>query len=407
MDVRIIPKKLAGTVAPPSSKSMAHRAILAAALAQGTSVIRKVTFSQDIQATLRCVAELGCDWEQPEPDTLQVRGLWGREWNPAGLSLFDCGESGSTLRFVIPIALALLGGGRFTGRGRLMERPQQPYLDLFRKKGILWEQQASVLTIRGELEPGEYPLPGDVSSQFVTGLLYALPLLEGDSRMEMTSPLQSRGYVEMTLETLRAFGIQVENQGYKRFLVPGGQLFASRDTAIEGDWSQGGFWYAAKALGNPVTIQGLREDSPQGDRVVAEHFSLLCQPGDTEIDLTDCPDLLPPLAVMAAGRQGTTRFAGAARLRLKESDRLVTVHAMLAALGCRAEEGPDSLTVTGGPLTGGVVDGANDHRIVMAAAIAATACGGPVTITGAQAVEKSYPAFWQDYKKLGGEVHVL
>lgn len=353
------------------------------------------------------MAELGCDWEQPEPDTLQVRGLWGREWDPAGLSLFDCGESGSTLRFVIPIALALLGGGRFTGRGRLMERPQQPYLDLFRKKGILWEQQASVLTIRGELEPGEYPLPGDVSSQFVTGLLYALPLLEGDSRMEMTSPLQSRGYVEMTLETLRAFGIQVENQGYKRFLVPGGQLFASRDTAIEGDWSQGGFWYAAKALGNPVTIQGLREDSPQGDRVVAEHFSLLCQPGDTEIDLTDCPDLLPPLAVMAAGRQGTTRFAGAARLRLKESDRLVTVHAMLAALGCRAEEGPDSLTVTGGPLTGGVVDGANDHRIVMAAAIAATACGGPVTITGAQAVEKSYPAFWQDYKKLGGEVHVL
>ena len=154
-----------------------------------------------------------------------------------------------------------------------------------------------------ELEPGEYPLPGDVSSQFVTGLLYALSLLEGDSRMEMTSPLQSRGYVEMTLETLRAFGIQVENQGYKRFLVPGGQLFASRDTAIEGDWSQGGFWYAAKALGNPVTIQGLREDSPQGDRVVAEHFSLLCQPGDTEIDLTDCPDLLPPLAVMAAGRK--------------------------------------------------------------------------------------------------------
>ena len=169
-----------------------------------------------------------------------------------------------------------------------MERPQQPYLDLFRKKGILWEQQAGVLTIRGELEPGEYPLPGDVSSQFVTGLLYALPLLEGDSRMEMTSPLQSRGYVEMTLETLRAFGIQVENQGYKRFLVPGGQLFASRDTAIEGDWSQGGFWYAAKALGNPVTIQGLREDSPQGDRVVAEHFSLLCQPGDTEIDRPAC-----------------------------------------------------------------------------------------------------------------------
>ena len=396
MDVRITPKKLAGTVTPPSSKSMTHRAILAAALARGVSVLRNVSFSQDIRATLDCAAGLGCAWEEPEPGTLSVRGIRGREWDPAGLTTFDCGESGSTLRFLIPVVLALMGGGRFTGRGRLMDRPQKPYLDLFDQKGIRWEQKDGVLTAEGELAPGEFVLPGNVSSQFVTGLLYALPLLEGASEIVLTTPLESRSYVDMTLETLADFGIQVENREYRRFLVPGEQSFRARELTMEGDWSQGAFWYAAKALGNPVEIAGLREDSAQGDRVVREHFLRLCREaeGEVEIDLTDCPDLLPPLAVMAAGRKGTTRFTGAARLRLKES--------------CPAEEGPDSLTVHGGnPLSGGTVDGAGDHRIVMAAAVAATACRGPVTILGAGAVEKSYPDFWRDYKDLGGEGDVL
>ncbi len=408
MDVRITPKKLAGRVTPPSSKSMTHRAILAAALSQGVSTLRNVSFSQDIRATLDCVSSLYCHWEEPEPGVLSVRGILGREWDPAGLPSFDCGESGSTLRFLIPIALALAGGGRFTGRGRLMERPQKPYFDLFDQKGIFWEQKDGVLTVARDLAPGEFPLPGNVSSQFVTGLLYALPLLDGDSRIVLTTPLESAGYVELTLEVLSAFGIQVENRGLREFLVPGGQQGQARELTMEGDWSQGAFWYAAKALGNQVEILGLREDSTQGDRVAAEHFVRLCGEGEVEIDLSGCPDLLPPLAVMAAGRKGTTRFTGAARLRLKESDRLATVHALLSALGCSAEEGPDSLIVHGGgPLSGGTVDGANDHRIVMAAAVAATACQGPVTILGAQAVEKSYPDFWQDYQALGGVVDVL
>ncbi len=407
MDVRITPKRLTGTVTPPSSKSMAHRAILAAALSMGTSTIRGVSLSQDIEATLRCVGLLGCDWKQPEPGTLQVRGIWGREWDPAGPATFDCGESGSTLRFLIPVVLALEGGGRFTGQGRLMERPQEPYFAIFREKGVEYGLQDGVLTLRGELAPGEYRLPGNVSSQFVTGLLYALHFLESDSRVVLTSPLESGSYVEMTVQTLASFGVRVEKQGSRELVVPGDQFCQARDVTIEGDWSQGAFWYAAMALGNPVEAAGLREDSVQGDRVAAALARRLSQPGEAEVDLADCPDLLPPLAVMAAARQGTTRFTGAARLRLKESDRLATVHAMLTALGCRAEEGPDSLTVVGGPLAGGRVDGAGDHRIVMAAAIAATACGGPVTITGAQAVEKSYPAFWQDYKRLGGDVCVL
>ena len=408
MDVRITPRKLSGTVTPPSSKSMTHRAILAAALARGTSTLRNVSFSQDVRATLDCAAGLYCRCQEPEPGVLTIRGIFSREWDPGELPLFDCGESGSTLRFLIPIVLALTGRGSFTGRGRLMERPQKPYLDLFDEKGIVWEQKEGILRVQGDLAPGEYRLPGNVSSQFVTGLLYALPLLDGDSRIVLTSPLESFGYVEMTLEVLAAFGVEIENRGFRELTVPGGQRYSSRELAIEGDWSQAAFWYAARALGSPVEVAGLRGDSAQGDRVVADHFRLLGQPGEAAIDLSHCPDLLPPLAVMAAGRKGTTRFTGAARLRLKESDRLATVHSLLSALGCPSEEGPDSLTVHGGkPLLGGTVDGANDHRIVMAAAIAAAACQGPVTILGAQAVEKSYPAFWQDYKKLGGEVYVL
>ena len=290
-----------------------------------------------------------------------------------------------------------------------MERPQKPYFDLFLERGIHYEQVDNILTVQGELEPGEFSLPGDVSSQFVTGLLYALHFMERDSRILLTTPLESAGYVRMTLEVLSAFGVEIENRGFREFLVPGEQFCQARDLTMEGDWSQAAFWYAAKALGSPVEIAGLREDSSQGDRVVRDLFPRLCrEEGEVELDLSGCPDLLPPLAVMAAGRRGTTRFTGAARLRLKESDRLDTVHDLLSALGCPSEEGPDShLVYRGKPLAGGVVDGAGDHRIVMAAAIAATACQGPVTILGAGAVEKSYPAFWQDYKELGGEVHVL
>ena len=409
MDILITPKKLAGRVTPPSSKSMAHRVILAAALSEGESRVENLSFSKDIEATLGCVGQLGCSWSQPDPETVVIRGQRGRGDSRGEIPLFDCGESGSTLRFLIPIALAVRGGGRFTGQGRLMERPQKPYFDIFDEKGISYSQEGGVLAVRGNLSSGEYRLPGDVSSQFVTGLLYALPLLKGDSEIILTSPLESAGYVDMTLQSLSGFGIRVE-QRYGRYRVPGGQSYTPRIVAVEGDWSQAGFWYAAKALGNRVEIAGLDEKTAQGDRVVKEHFSRLRGEGDVEIDLADCPDLLPPLAVMAAVRRDATRFTGAARLRLKESDRLATVCALLTALGCPAEEGPDSLAVHGqgsNGLAGGTVDGANDHRIVMAAAIAATACKGPVKILGAQAVDKSYPAFWRHFTELGGRISVL
>jgi len=351
---------------------------------------------------------MGTGVESLAPDVLRIHGLGHSIPQGGPLPQFDCGESGSTLRFLIPIALAVSGGGTFTGHGRLMERPQKPYFDIFDRQGIAYHQVGGTLTVQGRLLPGIFELPGNVSSQFVTGLLYALPLLDGDSVIQMTSPLESCAYVDMTLEILKQSGIQVENQNYESFLIPGNQTYRAGELTVEADWSQAGFWYAANFLDCALTITGLNPYSAQGDMAVADLYWKLARPGDVEIDISGIPDLLPPLAVMAALRSGTTCFVNAARLRIKESDRLATVCQMLNALGGQAKEGPDSLTVYGVPsLSSGTVDGANDHRIVMAAAIAATACREDVTILGAQAVNKSYPSFWEDYKNLGGVIHVL
>lgn len=407
MDIQIIPRRLEGAVTPPPSKSMAHRLLIAAALGSGVSTVRNIAFSQDIQATLRCMEALGAHWERPEETVIRITGIGAAPAPRPELPRFDCGESGSTLRFLIPIALAAAGGGVFTGRGRLMERPQKPYFDLFDEKGIFYEQKDGVLTIRGRLAPGEYRLPGNVSSQFFTGLLFALPLLDGPSTITSTTALESADYITMTLAAMRTAGVTAtERPGCRSYqVIPA--AYAPFDGTVEADWSQAGFWYAANFLNCRLDIQGLNSKSAQGDMAVAGLYWTLAKPGETEIDMSGCPDLLPPLAVMAAVRGGDTHFVNAARLRIKESDRLATVHQLLSALGGQAEEGPDSLTVHGGPLTGGTVDGANDHRIVMAAAIAAAACQAPVTILGAEAVNKSYPSFWDDYKRLGGDIHVL
>ena len=287
MNLTITPGRLAGTVTPPPSKSQAHRCLIAAALAGGGSEVRNLADSQDIEATRRCLSEL--------------------KTNSSALPHFDCGESGSTLRFLIPLALALRGGGVFTGRGRLMERPQKPYFDLFDEKGIRYEQRDGVLTLTGALTPGTYRLPGSVSSQFVTGLLYALPLLEGDSEIVLTSPLESRGYVDMTLETLEAFGIRVERDG-EGFRIPGGQAYRPSVVTVESDWSQAAFWYAARNLGSRIEIQNMNPRSAQGDRIAAHWAAVLAESGEVEAGLSGCPDLAPPLAVMAAVREGTARL---------------------------------------------------------------------------------------------------
>ena len=407
MDVRITPRRLSGVVTPPPSKSLAHRWILAASLAAGVSTIKNLAFSEDIEATLRCMEALGARWETAE-DGLRVTGIGGDRRPFGDLPQFDCGESGSTLRFLIPLALTVDQGGVFTGRGRLMERPQQPYFDLFDQRGISYTQEDGVLTVRGSLSPGEYRLRGDVSSQFFTGLLLALPLLEGPSVVVSTTKLESASYTAMTMGVLERCGIRVRwSPALNGFGVEPG-IYSPFEETVEADWSQAAFWYAAIALGSNLRLRGLKGQSAQGDAAVVAHYRKLSLAGEVKIDLSDCPDLLPPLAVMAAVRHGTTRFTHAARLRLKESDRLTTVARMLKAIGGAVTEEEDGLTVYGvSTLPGGTVDGAGDHRIVMAAAVAATRCQGVVVIRGAEAVRKSYPHFWRDYEALGGAVHVL
>ena len=386
MNLSITPGKLSGTVTPPPSKSQAHRLLICAALAGEGSVIHNLADSQDIRATRRCLAELTTDRRT--------------------LPELDCGESGSTLRFLIPLALALRGGGVFTGHGRLMERPQKPYFDIFDEKGISYEQKDGVLTIRGEWNAGEYRLPGNVSSQFVTGLLYALPLLDGDSEIVLTSKLEGWGYVDMTLNTLEKFGITTEERD-TGWIVPGRQVYQPCGLTVEADWSQAAFWYAAEFLGNSVQVSGMPKYSRQGDSKFGWFNRRLAMPRNMGFSVADCPDLVPPLAAMAALRNGYTTYMGnAARLRIKESDRLAAITAALNALGARVTEHPDSLTIYGrDSLAGGTVDCCNDHRIAMMAAIAATCCREPVTLLGAECVAKSYPDFWEHYRMLGGLFH--
>ena len=403
MQITIQPdRNIDGVIMAPPSKSMAHRAVLCAALAKGTSHIRNLEFSKDIAATLAAAGQL-CARVTTGGNDAVVEGL-GR-FLPVKAPV-DCCESGSTLRFLIPLASLTGQEVTFVGRGRLMERPQKPYFDLFDEKGISYEQTAGALTVRGTLTPGEYRLAGNVSSQFFTGLLFALPLLGSGSKLVSTTRLESRDYVAMTRDALARAGVRVDGEA-ERFAVPP-SAYRPFDAAVEADWSQAGFWYAARFLGNGVEVCGLNENSAQGDRVVKDLLERFKAAEEQSVDVSDCPDLLPPLAVMAARRNGTTHFVNAARLRMKESDRLSTTAALLRALGVPAEEMADSLTVRGVPsFSGGTVDGANDHRIVMAAAAAATAAAAPVTVTGAEAVRKSYPSFWEEYKRLGGSFDVL
>lgn len=403
MNITITPAKLEGRVMIPPSKSQTHRFIIAAALAEGESVIKNVAYSQDIEATIRCMTELGACFSR-EGSTLTVQGMGANAMSPArklALPHLDCGESGSTLRFLIPVALAVRGGGVFTGQGRLMERPLQPYFDLFDEKGISYELKDGVLTVSGQLTPGEYRLPGHVSSQFFTGLMFALPLLNGDSKIVITSPLESGSYVELTRDAMRLAGVQSDKGD-----LPGNQTYKPFTATVEADWSQAAFFYAAHGLLNEVSMGGLNPFSSQGDSQIVHFYQELCG-SDEEVvqDVSQCPDLFPALAVMAALRERcSTHIGGAARLRMKESDRIAAVVEMLRKFGLAVEEFADGISLVGkGQLRGDVViDSHNDHRIAMAAAIAATRATGPVTITNAECVAKSYPDFWEIYESLGG-----
>ena len=400
MDLRITPHRLTGTVHIPASKSMAHRAIICAALSDGTSRITGVSFSKDIYATLSVMESLGASC-QIEGDAITIDGLQ----TPSRSAIADCCESGSTLRFLIPVAAALGVNTEFRGQGRLPERPITPYLRELPPKGITFDYRNTMpFTVSGRLKPGRFELEGDISSQFITGLLFALPLLDGDSEIVLTSPLQSKPYADMTIDCMAHFGVAVTetDNGYR---IPGKQKYHAADMQVEGDFSQAAFFFAANALGNDIALENIPEKSVQGDRKVVEILREMWYNKEKTllIDASDIPDLVPILAVAAALSPREVRITGAERLRIKESDRLETTAALLRALGGDVRIHPNGLElhpVSG--FTGGEVDSAGDHRIAMCAAIAATRASDDVIIRGAQCVEKSYPAFFEDYQSLGG-----
>lgn len=459
MDKTVFPSRLHGALAAMPSKSASHRAVMMAALCEGETALSPLQRSQDIEATLACARSLGliggpcppplpngpsaspaaapeagglCPPPLPnsssakpstalEADCCVLRPL-PRSGAPAALRTLDCGESGSTLRFFLPLALDGRGPVRFVGHGRLMRRPLSVYEALFRPRGVRWAQDGDALTVEGALQSGVFPLRGDVSSQFVTGLLLALPLLEGDSRIELTTPLESRAYVELTRRVQAAFGVVSRwEDGGRALAIPGGQRPVSPGRLrVEGDWSHAAFSLVAGALGKgPVALTGLDPESAQGDRAIVpilrgmgadireEDGALVSRPARlhaAEVDASQIPDLVPILAVAMAAAEGESRIAGAARLRLKESDRLAAMRAALCAAGADVAETPDGLIVRGGgPLHAARIDGAGDHRVVMAMAVASALSDGPFVITDAEAVAKSAPAFWQEFESLGGE----
>ena len=417
MIATITPAPLSGKIAAIASKSDAHRLLILAALSEGETFLQLEQRSQDIDATIGCLRALGARIVTL-PDGVNVRGI---EQVPER-SLLDCGESGSTFRFLLPVAAALGAHATFTGTGRLPERPIGELLQAMRAHGVRFSAEQLPLSIEGKFIGGAFELPGNISSQYLTGLLLALPLLEQESRILLTTPLESAAYVELTLHALKRFGITIPvRKGEYR--ISGGQHYYSPGMLrVDGDWSNASFFLAAGALGAPVSVSGLGLASPQGDKamldalmafgagVEATESSIRVSPARLRgctIDVGETPDLLPVLAVLGACASGETRLVNAARLRLKESDRLASVSAMLRALGAAVEEQPDALVITGGRLTGGDVHSCRDHRIVMAAAVAAIRCEGDVRILGTEAVNKSYPAFFADYNRLGGQANVV
>ena len=416
--VTIESKMLKGTVNVPPSKSVAHRAIISAALSDGECRISNIALSEDIKATLRCMRELGAKYTVNEKKGAAVIAP-KKTGKKNGTLVLDCGESGSTLRFLMPLSLLSGRPVRLTGHGRLMQRPQKPYFDLFDQKGISYQCEGDSILLSGQLKAGVYPLPGNVSSQFVTGLLFALPLLAGESEIIMTSPLESKGYVDLTLDVLHSFGIEIENRKYERFHIKGGQAYKATDYQVENDYSQAAFFLVAGALGCDVTCQNLRPDSKQGDKEILDIIrraggkieytadgGIRARRTDVmhgiSIDARDIPDLVPILAVLCAFCRGESRIINADRLRMKESDRLAAITSELKQLGADVIEGGNYLRIRGCEvLQGNTTSSWNDHRIAMAIAVAACRVEGAVQIVGArEAVTKSYPDFFEVYDSL-------
>ena len=416
MNKTILPGARTGEVHIPASKSQAHRMLLCAAMGENEVTLRCRGLSKDILATVACLKALGASVDA-EGEVLHLRPVSAP---PSGLCLLPCGESGSTLRFLLPLVGALGASAVFEREGRLPERPIEPLRRELCRNGMDIRSDGARLYCSGQLRPGAFSLPGNISSQYISALLMTLPLLEGESTLHIEGALESAAYVAMTEEVLRLGGVRTEKTGYG-YRIPGGQRcrFAP-ELSVEGDYSNAAFFLCAGALSERgIRVTGLDPQSRQGDRAIVplleEMGAQVASDGSSvtvkrdalhgiTIDASPIPDLIPVLSVVAAAASGETRVIHAQRLRLKESDRLHSTTQMLRALGAEAEELPDGLVIRGGrTLAGGTVDACGDHRIAMSAAVAGGICRGAVTICGSECVQKSYPDFWTDFQQLKGD----
>lgn len=418
MIAKIYPSLCHGNITIPPSKSMAHRAIICASLANGVSRIDNVTYSQDILTTIQGMRALGAEITTHD-DFVEINGI--SDFSQCQSQTIFCNESGSTLRFFLPLFSLCDQKLTFTGRGRLLARPQSVYEKLFHEQGLRFDHEKSGITIEGALRSGAFTMAGDVSSQFISGLLFALPLCDGDSLITIQEPFESRSYVLLTMQMLEHFGIQTEFAADNIIKIKGKQKYHPGCYTVEGDYSQLAFFACLAALNHDLAITGVSHTSKQGDKAIMKilkqaevkyqeipngyHIDKSTVKG-CEIDLADCPDLGPILCVLAAFAQGRTRIKNAGRLRLKESDRIAAMETELKKLGGTIHSEGDVIHIEGKPTyPGGItLDGHQDHRIVMSMAIAAALCQKPCTIVGAQAVAKSYPQFFDDLKQIGIEV---
>ncbi len=402
MNIRIEPSKLSGKVLAPSAKNISHRMLICSALADGTSVIKNLLECDDTAATAGILTAMGAKITKENDDTV-VQGI-GKKANRQIFA--DCFESGSTLRFLIPVAAALGCDSIFSGRAKLPERPITPYFTELSKKGIVFETKTMPYKFSGQLKAGTYTIAGDISSQFISGLLFALPLLDGDSEIVITTPLQSKSYVDITVKALNDFGVIVEKTD-KGFFVKGKQKYKSCNTFVEADMSNAAFYVVANAIGSNIEIDGLNKDSMQGDKAIID---IVEQSKGTafDVDASQIPDIVPILAVLATFSKGVSHITNCGRLRLKECDRLAVTAQELNKLGAKITENSDSLTIEGvDSLHGGICDAYVDHRIAMSLTIASTRATEPVIINGAECVSKSYPKFFEDFKSLGGKTDVI
>lgn len=420
MEVRCTPRTLSGTVRAISSKSDAHRLLICSALADKPTKIHCNVLSKDISATISCLKAIGVKIET-NGETITVTPTEFQK-----TAELDCGESGSTLRFLMPIVSALGINAKISAHGRLPERPLSPLKEEMERHGASFETGSEFpLNLSGQLTSGEYELAGNISSQFISGLLFALPILDGDSKITLIPPIESKSYLDITLSALRKFGIDVQKEN-NVYIIKGNQKYRSSDeVTVDGDWSNSAFFLSAGAVSKDgVTVTGLDVNSPQGDKKILEILKRMDAEitidGDsvtvkrkklfgTIVNASDIPDLVPIISVVGAlCDKGVTHIENAQRLRLKESDRLKAMDELLTKVNAAVSETDDGMIVWGeNDLIGGRVEGYNDHRIVMAAAILSCGCALPIDIIGAEAVEKSYPSFFEDFNKLGGKADVI